>query len=104
MLKELNPLHLSEKPKCLASSPTNNYDAYSTETDTPKNEKVAGLSSTGKDANVFKFPNYDSSGDGSSSQSNSKRNSLQNEERPVICYEGMPMSHLMLCHFGADLH
>ena len=53
MLKELSPLHLSEKPKCLMSSPTNNFDAYSTETDTPKNEKASGLAGTGKDANVF---------------------------------------------------
>lgn len=95
MLKDQNPLLHETKPKCLISSP--NFDAYSTETDTPKNEAVnSGGSSNGlAEGKVFKFPAMDESS--SSSPSGSKRNSIRNEERPIV---DVSLSNLMLCHFG----
>lgn len=91
-------LLLQEKlqPKCLISNP--NFDAYSTETDTPKNEAVGGgAGKSTSEGKVFKFPALDDSFS-SGSLVDSERNSMRNEERPSAI--DVSMSNLMLCHFG----
>lgn len=86
---------MSTKPKCLSN--LNNFDSFSTETDTPKNEKTSPI----EVGSIFKFPLDDST----SSESGSKRNSIQNEERPSEAASvDMTVSQLMLCHFGQELH
>lgn len=97
MLLDQNLL-LQEKmqPKCLISNP--NFDAYSTETDTPKNESIAGgAGKSNTEGKVFKFPALDDSFS-SGSPGDSNRNSMRNEERPSAI--DVSMSNLMLCHFG----
>ena len=94
MLKDQNPLlqNSNLKPKCSINNP--NFDTYSTETDTPQNEKSGPKS--------FVFPQGSLSSDeifDPSESSGSKRNSITKEERPLITHP-LDLSQLMLCHFG----
>lgn len=86
-----NSTMLGQKPKCMDNL---NFDAYSTETDTPQNEEDQ----------LFRFLADDN--DNLSTSSGSHRNSLQNEERPSaidLSSEQIPFSQLMQCHFGCEL-
>ena len=93
-LQDSKSLLTTTPPKCLLSNIS--FDAYSTETDTPKNE------CNNEGGPAFKFPLDDLLS--ASESSGSKRNSLQgNEDRPSLLHT-VDVSHLMLCHFGMELH
>lgn len=72
-------------------SPKAKLMEYSTETDTPPNEKHIDVNKK-----VFQFTNEDI--DNLSTES-SRRNSIR-EERPQLIQKPVPLQELMECHFG----